>query len=160
MHTTAALILICTKFSLGLRWGKIRFMLWHFAPLPEKKQTGHKKHRMLPRRGQKRPGIRLTQRDAAIWGWGESGAEWGGNDARLNKLQSKGNEFKCSTWNYRGSNMERRSERVGSTGSDLPLSGQKTRSSAMATVMSSAAIQSKIEYKIGQTSLIQCHSIL
>lgn len=54
------------------------------------------------------------------------GVEWGGNDARLNKLQSKGNVFKCSTWNYRGSNMERRSERVGSTGSEQLLSGQKT----------------------------------
>lgn len=58
-------------------------------------------------------------------GVGSEGVEWGDNDARLNKLQSKGNVFKCSTWNYRGSNMERRSERVGSTGSDLPLSGQK-----------------------------------
>lgn len=38
------------------------------------------------------------------------GVERGGNDARLNKLQSKGNVFKCSTWNYRGSNTERRSE--------------------------------------------------
>lgn len=94
------------------------------------------------------------------YGGGEWRVEWGGNDARLNKLQSKGNVFKCSTWNYRGSNMERRSERVGSTGSDLPLSGQKTRSSAMATVMSSAVIQSKMEYKIGQTCLTQCHSIL
>lgn len=57
---------------------------------------------------------------------GEQGVERCGNDARLNKLQSKGNVFKCSTWNYRGSDIERRSERVGSTGSDLPLSGQKT----------------------------------
>lgn len=85
--------------------------------------------------------------------WGLSGVD---NDARLNKLQSKGNEFKCRTWNYRGSNMQGRSERVRSTGSDLPLSGQKTRSLAMATVMSSAVIQSKIECKIGQTCLIQC----
>lgn len=59
-------------------------------------------------------------------GLGSEGVEWGDNDARLNKLQSKGNVFKCGTWNYRGSNMERGSERLGSTGSDLPLSGQKT----------------------------------
>lgn len=90
-------------------------------------------------------------------GVGSEGVEWGGNDARLNKLQSKGNVFKCSTWNYRGSNMQRRSERVGSTGSDLPLSGQKTRSSVMATVTSSAVIQSKIECKIGQKCLTHLH---
>lgn len=68
------------------------------------------------------------------------GVEWGGDDARLNKLQSKGNVFKQSTWNYRGSNTERRSESAGSTGRDLPLWRQRTRSSAVATVMSSAVI--------------------
>lgn len=90
-------------------------------------------------------------------GLSKDGVEWGGNDARLNKLQSKGNVFKCSSWNYRGSNMERRSERVRSTGSELPLSGQKTWGSARATLMSSAVIQSKKECKIGQTCLTQFH---
>lgn len=85
------------------------------------------------------------------YGGGEQGVEWGGNDARLNKLQSKGNALKCSTWSYRGSNMERRSERVRSTGSDLPLSGQKTRSSDIAAVASTTLIQGKIVCKIGQT---------
>lgn len=45
--------------------------------------------------------------NVGLW---SKGVERGGNDARLNKLQSKGNVFKCSTWNYRGSNTERRSE--------------------------------------------------
>ncbi len=93
-------------------------------------------------------------------GLGTEGIERGGNDARLNKLQSKGNVFKWSTWNYRGSNMERGSERVGSTGSALPLLGQRTWSTATATVMSSAVIQSKIDSKIGQPCLAQCHSML
>lgn len=55
------------------------------------------------------------------------GAERGGNDARLNKLQSKWNELKCSTWNYRGSNMERRSERTGSRGSGPPHGKENTK---------------------------------
>lgn len=34
------------------------------------------------------------QREAEKQRWGAGGG-WGGDDARLNKLQSKGNVFKC-----------------------------------------------------------------
>lgn len=99
--------------AMGGRGGCTRVFvltLCSFAKEKRKKHTNRqtkknrpdiKKHRLLPWRGQERPGMEAGGERGGVYSvrvrseGGVMGGGWGDDDARLNKLQSKGNVFKC-----------------------------------------------------------------